>query len=68
MTTLAFLPTDPETSSESRPRVLLLRADDGGWSLLAPHGERVFHASGPRGRQACLAYARDHGVLALISR
>ena len=68
MTTLAYLPTDSGTATEGRPRVLLLRADDGGWSLLGPDGERVFHAAGLRGRQACLAYARDHGVLALISR
>ncbi len=45
--------------------VLSLRATDDGWALIDAEGEVVFGAEGQRGRQACLAFARDAGVLAL---
>jgi hypothetical protein len=59
----------PAVSSERRavtPSVLVLKATDDGWALIGQRGEVVFEAEGLRGRQACLSFARDHGVLALI--
>jgi hypothetical protein len=44
----------------------LLRATDAGWALIGARGEVVFRAEGQSGRRACLAFARDRGVLALI--
>jgi hypothetical protein len=48
-------------------RRLTLRATGNGWSLLGPRGEEVFHAPGVAGRRKCLEFARDHGVLVVLS-
>jgi hypothetical protein len=71
MINAAHLPAKPHALDEIKnpdARVLLLTADHYGWSLSSPDGEIVFQAAGLAGRAACLRYARDHGVLALISR
>lgn len=44
-----------------------LRATDDGWSLLAPSGAVVFRGCGLASRRACLEFARDSGVLAVVS-
>jgi hypothetical protein len=44
-----------------------LRASEDGWSLLAPNGEVVFRGFGLASRRECLEFARDLGVLAVIS-
>jgi hypothetical protein len=71
MSQLAHIqPTLGSTSFEKRPAaptVLILRATDAGWALVTQDGEVVFEAEGLEGRQECLAFARDRGVLALIS-
>ena len=46
---------------------LRLQPNGDGWSLFAPDGELVFEAPGTRGRRRCLAFARAHGVLAILS-
>jgi hypothetical protein len=46
---------------------LSLQPNGDGWSLVAPNGELVFEAPGTRGRRRCLAYARAHGVLTILS-
>ena len=54
-------------SAAAHTQVLALRATHRGWSLVGPRGEVVFDAAGPEGRHECLAFALDHGVLALTS-
>jgi hypothetical protein len=44
-----------------------LRATEDGWSLLAPNGEVVFRGFGLASRRTCLEFARDSGVLAVVS-
>jgi hypothetical protein len=44
-----------------------LRATEDGWSLLAPSGEVIFRGFGLASRRACLEFARDSGVLAVVS-
>jgi hypothetical protein len=44
-----------------------LRATEDGWSLLAPNGEVVFRGFGLASRRACLEFARESGVLAVVS-
>jgi hypothetical protein len=53
-------------SAQGHPQHLSLRATGDGWSLLGPEGELVFQAIGLAGRRACLEYAREHGVLAVL--
>lgn len=62
MSTLAYSPNTEQPVSS----MLLLRSTDSGWALSDARGEIVFSAEGRGGRQACLEFARDHGVLALI--
>jgi hypothetical protein len=70
MTILTHRQAPPKATSSSNEvaaeRVLLLRATGEGWALIGVRGDVVFRAYGQTGRQACLAFARDHGVLALI--
>jgi hypothetical protein len=56
-----------KTTTEPANTVLQLRSADEGWALIDQRGVLVFSAEGRTGRQACLAFARDHGVLALVS-
>lgn len=44
-----------------------LRATEDGWSLLSPGGEVVFRGLGLASRRACLEFARESGVLAVVS-
>jgi hypothetical protein len=44
-----------------------LRATEDGWSLLGTNGEVVFRGLGAGARRECLEYARDLGVLAVLS-
>jgi hypothetical protein len=44
-----------------------LRASEDGWSLLAPNGEVVYRGFGLASRRQCLEFARELGVLAVIS-
>jgi hypothetical protein len=74
VTSLAHTPAASASRGGFRERVqrqictrLNLRATDAGWSLVAPDGELVFEAPGTRGRQRCLAFARAHGVLRVVS-
>jgi len=49
-------------------RQLRLVAAGDGWSLVSLAGEPVFSAEGRRrGRSRCLEFARDRGVVALVS-
>jgi hypothetical protein len=65
MTTLASKPVLRKADAPANA-VLLLRATDDGWALVDARGEVLFSAEGHAGRQACLAFARAQGVLALI--
>jgi hypothetical protein len=49
------------------PDRLWLRATGDGWSLVAPDGHVLFHALGLSGRRECLEFARERGVLAVLS-
>jgi hypothetical protein len=51
----------------SGARQLRLVASGGGWSLVSLEGEPVFSANGLSGRRCCLEFARDRGVVALVS-
>ncbi|MBV8733644.1 MAG: hypothetical protein JO321_02635 [Solirubrobacterales bacterium] len=55
------------TTQEAPAPVLKLRATSDGWALVGQDDEVVFLATGPRARQECLEFAREHGVLALSS-
>ncbi len=44
-----------------------LRATEDGWSLLAPDGQVIFRGLGLASRRACLEFAHDSGVLAVVS-
>ncbi len=46
---------------------LILRATSDGWALLAENGAVVFRRAGGGARPACLAFARDHGVLSIVT-
>ncbi len=46
---------------------LTLMATSDGCALVDPSGQIVFYADGLGGRRECLRYAREHGVLALLS-
>jgi hypothetical protein len=46
---------------------LILRPTEDGWSLISPSGELVFRGLGTAGRRHCLEFARDHGVLSVLS-
>lgn len=47
-------------------RLILLPTGDG-WSLVGPNGELAFHGLGTAGRRECLEFAREHGVLWVLS-
>jgi hypothetical protein len=49
------------------PHRLILRSTEDGWVLLSHQGEVVFHGVGLPGRQRCLEFARDHGVISVLS-
>lgn len=44
-------------------RTLILSATEDGWSLVGTSGEVAFRGAGRAGRQQCLEFAREHGVL-----
>ena len=48
-------------------RQLRLVPSGDGWSLVSLDGEPVFSADGLRGRWRCLEFARNRGVVALVS-
>ena len=53
--------------ADRAPDRLWLRATGDGWSLVTPDGHVLFHAMGLSGRRECLEFARDRGVLAVLS-
>jgi len=63
--------TSPSFGESEAPAVdlthLTLRATTDGCALIDAEGNVVFYADGLSGRRECLRYARDHGVLALLS-
>jgi hypothetical protein len=52
---------------ETAPHRLILRCTEDGWVLLSHDGQIVFHGVGLPGRQQCLEFARDHGVVSVLS-
>lgn len=46
---------------------LILRATTDGWALFTDSGAVVFRRAGVGARRACLAFARDHGVLSIAT-
>ena len=68
MAILAHIPAEPSAGRFASQGVLVLTATDEGWALVGQGGEAVFEADGLEGRQACLSFAHEHGVLALISK
>jgi hypothetical protein len=46
---------------------LTLRAVTDGWALTTEDGAVVFRRAGVGARRACLAFARDHGVLSIAT-
>jgi hypothetical protein len=70
MSTLAHRPAAfavQFAESAAAPACPMLRPTEDGWSLVAPTGELLFRGLGLRARRECLEYARDHGVLAVMS-
>ena len=53
--------------TDRTPDRLWLRATGDGWSLVAPDGHVLFQTLGLPGRRECLEFARDRGVLAVLS-
>lgn len=68
MAILAHIPADPSVGRSAVQGVLVIKATDEGWALVGQEGEAIFEAGGLEGRQACLNFAHEHGVLALISK
>lgn len=48
-------------------RYPILAPSEDGWSLVGPAGELLFRGLGARGRRECLEFARDHGIVAVMS-
>ncbi len=48
-------------------RYPILAPTEDGWSLVGPTGELLFRGFGVRGRRECLEFARDHGIVAVMS-
>jgi hypothetical protein len=63
----AARPSGSGTAPEAAPQRLILRCTEDGWVLLSHDGEIVFHGMGLPGRQQCLEFARDHGVISVLS-
>jgi hypothetical protein len=57
----------PNASSVG-PGHLLLRPTEDGWSLITAQGELVLRNMGIAGRHACLEFARDHGLVVVLSQ
>jgi hypothetical protein len=55
------------TTDAGQLHLLRLLPAAGGWSLVGLDGEIAFQASGTSGRQACLEFAFNEGVLAVLS-
>jgi hypothetical protein len=53
--------------SGHNPDRMWLRATGDGWSLVDHDGQVLFHAMGLSGRRECLEFARERGVLAVLS-
>jgi hypothetical protein len=70
MNTLVHKPTALEVPTGERPgngrHLILLRTEDG-WSLVGPNGELAFRGFGTGGRRQCLEFARERGVLWVLS-
>ena len=57
-----------EASRADRPaHTLALKPSADGWSLLGVDGEVLFRGLGTGARRQCLEYARELGVLAVVS-
>jgi hypothetical protein len=54
------------TTSTALQRLILTATTDG-WALLTENGAVVFRRTGAGARHACLAFARDHGVLSIVT-
>jgi hypothetical protein len=46
---------------------LWLRATGDGWSLVDSNGDVVFRGVGRASRRQCLEFAREHGVLTVLT-
>ena len=53
--------------ADGPPDRLWLRATSDGWSLLDPSGKVLFYGLGQSARRECLEFARNRGVLAVLS-
>lgn len=58
---------EPRRLRRALRRYPLLAPTEDGWSLVGPTGELLFRGSGMRGRRECLEFARDHGIVAVMS-
>jgi hypothetical protein len=71
MTALAHRPIAvgirPDRGREVTASQLRLRPTEDGWSLIGSRGEVVFRGLGVRARRECLEYARERGVVAVVS-
>ncbi len=70
MNALAHKPAAFEVRLGDKPatgrRLILLPTEDG-WSLVGANGELAFRGLGTSGRRECLEFAREHGVLWVLS-
>ncbi len=74
VSSLAYRPTafaihvaEPRRLRHALGRHPLLAPTEDGWSLVGPAGELLFRGFGVRGRRECLEFARDHGIVAVMS-
>jgi hypothetical protein len=58
--------TTTSITSTASERLILTPMTDG-WALMTEDGAVVFRRSGPGARRACLEFARDHGVLSVLT-
>jgi hypothetical protein len=53
--------------ADGPPDRVWLRPTSDGWSLLDPSGKVLFYGLGQSARRECLEFARNRGVLAVLS-
>ncbi len=58
---------EPQRRRHAFRRHPILTPTEDGWSLVGPTGELLFRALGVRGRRECLEFARDSGLVAVMS-
>jgi hypothetical protein len=58
---------EPRRLRHAVGRYPTLAPTEDGWSLVGPAGDLLFRGLGVRGRRECLEFARDRGIVAVMS-